>query len=111
LAFATSLVWRLRIGACGVGACDSYPTTATLSEEDLDSWLLTSSKAATPTQLAIQVLTSSWHTALLDHDAPQNGKHDQFSTQEEEAAKMKRSQFPPPSVMVFESFFRRLNRG
>jgi len=26
LAFATFLVWRLRIGACGVGAYDSYPT-------------------------------------------------------------------------------------
>jgi len=25
LAFATFLVWRLRIGACGVGAYDSYP--------------------------------------------------------------------------------------
>jgi len=25
LAFATFLGWRLRIGACGVGAYDSYP--------------------------------------------------------------------------------------
>jgi len=25
LAFATFLVWRLRTGVCGVGACDSYP--------------------------------------------------------------------------------------
>jgi len=35
LAFATFLVWRLRIGACGVGACsfeayDSYPPCASL---------------------------------------------------------------------------------
>jgi len=43
LAFATFLVWRLRIGACGFGAYDSYPSLPTLRIKSLAFFLHLSS--------------------------------------------------------------------